>query len=51
MRKHGVPNFPDPTFPRSGGRSVQLPPGLSAQSPAFLNAAKACSGLGNHVAP
>jgi hypothetical protein len=44
MRKHGVPNFPDPTF--SGG---QLNPGLgevNTQSPAFKQAAAACGGVG-----
>jgi hypothetical protein len=44
MRKHGVPNFPDPTFPKGGGVGVGLPPGISPQSPAFQAAAKACGG-------
>jgi hypothetical protein len=40
MRKHGVPNFPDPTFSRG-----QLNTGLGAidpQSPAFKHAAAVC---------
>jgi hypothetical protein len=47
MRKHGVPNFPDPTF--SGG---QLNPGLAGvnpQSPAFKQAAAACGGAGGRA--
>jgi hypothetical protein len=41
MRKHGVPNFPDPTFLSSGGSSVNLN-GLNPQSPAFKQAQAAC---------
>lgn len=41
MRKHGVPNFPDPTFLSSGGTSVNLT-GLNPQSPAFKQAQAAC---------
>jgi hypothetical protein len=41
MRKHGVPNFPDPTFLSSGGASVNLA-GLNPQSPAFKHARAAC---------
>lgn len=44
MRHHGLSNFPDPTF-NSGQESLDLPPGINAQSPAFQQAAKAC-GLG-----
>jgi hypothetical protein len=29
MRKHGVPNFPDPTFATGGAANVNLGPGLS----------------------
>lgn len=43
IRRHGVPNFPDPTFPSSGGLTQNLPPGLSLQSPAFERALQACS--------
>jgi hypothetical protein len=42
MRAHGVPDFPDPTFPKRGGVEHTLPPGLSPNSPAFQSAAKAC---------
>jgi hypothetical protein len=41
IREHGVPNFPDPTFPSSGGMSVNLA-GLNPQSPAFEHAQAAC---------
>ena len=41
MRKHGVPNFPDPSFPASGGIRSKAPlPGQS--SPAFQKAVQAC---------
>ena len=42
MRKHGVPNYPDPTF--SGGEmGIQIGgPGDNPQSPAFQNAQKVC---------
>jgi hypothetical protein len=42
MRTHGVPNFPDPTFPSTGGEYITLPPGATPQSPAFLKAQKVC---------
>jgi hypothetical protein len=41
MRSHGLPNFPDPTFP-GGQLSLNLGPGLNPDSPAFRRAAKAC---------
>jgi hypothetical protein len=50
MRKHGVPNFPDPTFP-GGQIAVRIGSGVNPQSPAFQNAAKVCDGAGNHVVP
>jgi hypothetical protein len=40
MRKHGVPNFPDPTF--SGGQFDTGLGGLNPQSPAFKHAVAAC---------
>jgi hypothetical protein len=41
MRAHGVPDFPDPTFPSTGG--VQFAgPGVGPQSPAFGLARAAC---------
>jgi hypothetical protein len=42
MRKHGVPNYPDPTFPSGGGIETNLGPGFNLRSPASQNAAKAC---------
>jgi hypothetical protein len=42
MRKHGVPNFPDPTFPSNGGSIIQLAAGINADSPAFRKAQKIC---------
>jgi hypothetical protein len=44
MRKHGVPNFPDPTF--SGGQLNAGLGGVNPQSPAFKQAAAACGGVG-----
>jgi hypothetical protein len=44
MRKHGVPNFPDPTF--SGGRFNAGLGGVDPQSPAFKQAAAACGDVG-----
>jgi hypothetical protein len=44
MRKHGVPNFPDPTF--SGGDLNAGLAGLNPESPAFKRAAAACGGIG-----
>ncbi|MGH2885592.1 MAG: hypothetical protein ACRDPA_23315, partial [Solirubrobacteraceae bacterium] len=41
MREHGVPDFPDPTFPRSGGIGIQQYLG-NPQSPAFEHAQKVC---------
>lgn len=46
MRAHGVPNFPDPTFPPGGGVERQLPSGIDLNSPALQAAAKACAGAG-----
>jgi hypothetical protein len=42
MRKHGVPNFPDPTFPAGGGTAIRGGPGVDPQSPAFQHAQAAC---------
>jgi hypothetical protein len=47
IRTHGVPNFPDPTFPAGGGIAESIGPGVNPQSPAFQNAQKACAGVGN----
>jgi hypothetical protein len=45
MRKHGVPDFPDPTF--SGNRITIGNGGANPDSPAFKRAAAACGGLGS----
>jgi hypothetical protein len=42
MRKHGVPNFSDPTFPTGGGAAIRVGPGVNPQSPAFQQAEKVC---------
>jgi len=43
MRKHGVPDFPDPIFPSGGGIQFQVVgAGSSPQSPAFQRAQKIC---------
>ncbi len=44
MRKHGVPNFPDPTF--SGGQGNAGLGGVNPESPAFKQAAAACGDEG-----
>ena len=44
MRKHGVPNFPDPTFPAGGGIIESVGPGNDPQSPAFQHAVAVCGG-------
>jgi hypothetical protein len=41
MRRHGVPNFPDPTF-KNGGIGETPPPGVSPSAPALLHAQKVC---------
>jgi hypothetical protein len=41
MRRHGLPTFPDPTFLKSGGISINLD-GLNPGSPAFRKAQKVC---------
>jgi hypothetical protein len=42
MRRHGVTNYPDPTFPAGGGIVDQTPPGVNPDAPAFKNAEKIC---------
>lgn len=45
MRAHGVPSFPDPTFPSSGGARIELSGGnVDPRSPAFQAASRACGG-------
>lgn len=51
MRAHGVPNFPDPTFPKGGGILQGGPgSGINPNTPAFQRAARACGGP-NFVGP
>lgn len=43
MRKHGVPNFPDPTFASGVGGAIRIEgPGLNPESPGFKQAGAAC---------
>ena len=42
IRNHGIANFPDPTFPASGGELFPAIPGFNPESPAFKSAADAC---------
>jgi hypothetical protein len=48
MRSHGVPDFPDPTFPTGGGAQLRIRGGsgsdLNPQSPRFQAAQTACRG-------
>jgi hypothetical protein len=48
MRAHGVPNYPDPTYAKTGRPNAPdlSGQGIDPQSPAFISAAKACSGHG-----
>jgi hypothetical protein len=43
MRKHGVPNYPDPVFPPGGGIERPDASGLNLQAPAVREAAKTCN--------
>ena len=42
IREHGMPDFPDPTFPASGGELFPAIAGFNPASPAFRHAAAAC---------
>jgi hypothetical protein len=47
MRANGVPNFPDPVFPKGGGILEGGPgAGINPISPAFKHAQAACGGSG-----
>lgn len=54
MRRHGVPNFPDPTFSQSGqgitvtsgGPGTNGGAGANSRSPAFQRAQKECTQAG-----
>jgi hypothetical protein len=50
IRSHCVRTFPDPSFgPGGRGVGISLPAGFNAQSPAFLDAAKACAQVGAQI--
>ena len=42
MRAHGVPSYPDPEFPATGGIAIFDAPGVSTGSPAYEHAASVC---------
>jgi hypothetical protein len=47
IRRHGLPEFPDPVFGPAGfGVQVPLSTGQDPDSPAILRAEKACAGVG-----
>jgi hypothetical protein len=43
MRKNGVPNFPDPTFPAGGGIAQGSGTNINRASPAFQRAVAICN--------
>jgi len=43
IRKHGVPGFPDPTFPAGGGIAQSSGPKINRNSPAFQRAVAVCN--------
>jgi hypothetical protein len=43
LRKHGVPNYPDPTFPASGGIAQTSGTSINRDSPAFQHAVAVCN--------
>lgn len=43
IRKHGVPNFPDPTFPAGGGIEQTSGSSINRNSPAFQRAVAICN--------
>lgn len=42
MRTHGIPDYPDPTFPDSGGIAI-TDAGTNPQAPAYQHAASVCT--------
>jgi hypothetical protein len=44
MRAHGVPGYPDPTFPAGGGVESFFPSNVEFGAPVFEKALKACGG-------
>ena len=51
IREHGISNFPDPTFPASGGKLFPAIRGFNPASPAFRQAAAACGLKGSIEQP
>ena len=51
IREHGMPNFPDPTFPASGGELLPAIAGFNPASSAFRHAAAACGHNVDRAAP
>jgi hypothetical protein len=50
IRTHGFPSFPDPTFgPNGHGVKFRPPVGFDLESPAGLEAAKACASVGTNI--
>jgi hypothetical protein len=47
MRKHGLPDFPDPD-PQTGAIRIQKGGDMDPQSPVWQGAIKACKGGGDH---
>ena len=43
IRKHGIPNFPDPTFPAGGGIAQGSGTNINRSSPAFQRAVAICN--------
>ena len=43
MRKHGVPDYPDPSFPAGGGIERPSVPGLNLNAPSVTKAAAVCN--------
>jgi hypothetical protein len=48
IRRHGVPNYPDPRFKPNGGVETAAL-GQEASSPAFIRAVRACDHTGTQV--
>jgi hypothetical protein len=46
MRRHGVPNFPDPTFGPRGGVKGAASSGIDVNTPAFVRANQICNRVG-----
>jgi hypothetical protein len=46
MRRHGVPNFPDPTFGPRGGVKGASSDRINVNAPAFMRASRECENVG-----